>query len=147
MLISKHVLTLQVLFRPLLRSLGIYIGAVKTSAFMKKFGGNVSIQGSLQTLRVDIVDSEQSSSRKKNSKSKQRIRKFHKFSIDMGRLTKGFCNRKRHYLFTDLQFASILLFSDVIYEPSTKTGVHNTYLMLAVYAHTVLLSSVFCWRR
>ncbi len=65
--------------------MGIYIGAVKTSAFMKKFGGNVSIQGSLQTLRVDIVDSEQSSTKKKNSKGKQKTRKFPKFSIDMGK--------------------------------------------------------------
>ncbi len=65
--------------------MGIYIGAVKTSAFMKKFGSNVSIQGSLQTLRVDIVDSEQSSSKKKNAKGKQhKGRKFPKFSIDMG---------------------------------------------------------------
>ncbi len=68
--------------------MGIYIGAVKTSAFMKKFGGNVSIQGSLQTLRVDIVDSENNSSKKKGAKpGKPKSRKLPKFTIDMGKET------------------------------------------------------------
>lgn len=49
----------QVLFKPLLTTLGLHIDAVKRSALMKKFGGNVSIKGALNALRIDIVESEE----------------------------------------------------------------------------------------
>ena len=49
----------QVLFKALLTTLGLHIDAVKRSALMKKFGGNVSIKGALNALRIDIVESEE----------------------------------------------------------------------------------------
>ena len=53
------------------------------SALMKKFGGNVSITGLLQTLRIDIVDSE-TLDRKPKQKGKGKSRKLPKFHIDTG---------------------------------------------------------------
>ena len=57
--VMSHVSSCQVLFKPLLTTLGLHIDAVKRSALMKKFGGNVSIKGALNALRVDIVESEE----------------------------------------------------------------------------------------
>ncbi len=78
----------------MLKSIGIHLGAVKSSAFMKKFGGNVSISGSLQTLKVDIVDSETGTSRKtKVTKGRLRAKKLPKLNIDAGLETPTFlCN-------------------------------------------------------
>lgn len=48
----------QVLFKPLLKSLGLHFEPVKMSAIMKKFGGELSILANLKDIRVEIVDSE-----------------------------------------------------------------------------------------
>ena len=48
----------QVLFKPLLKSLGLHFEAVKMSAIMKKFGGELSMLANLKEIRVEIVDSE-----------------------------------------------------------------------------------------
>ena len=61
------------------------MGTVKSSAFMKKFGGNVSIQGNLKKLRILIVDSEnQSSSKVKAKGGKGRIKRLPKLQLEAG---------------------------------------------------------------
>ena len=54
------------------------------SALMKKFGGNISITGMLQALRIDIVDSETYDGKKSKGKGKGKPRKLPKFHIDTG---------------------------------------------------------------
>ena len=50
---------------------------------MKKFGGNVSMQGQLQTLRVDIIDSEFSQGASKSRhKGKGRTKKLPRLNLD-----------------------------------------------------------------
>ena len=69
----------QTLFKPLFKAIGLHIAPVKTSAIMKKLGGNLSIHGVLASLRVDIIDSEKNEPSKKGKgkvKSKGK-RKFH----------------------------------------------------------------------
>lgn len=62
-LLSRHtnqwrLVDAQILFKPLLRAIGLHLEAVKSSAMMRKFGGNCSIMAVLHTLKVDIVDSD-----------------------------------------------------------------------------------------
>ena len=74
----------QVLFKPLLKAIGLQMEAVKMSAMMKKFGGNISVRSHLQTLRIEIVDSESGTMRKPKGKGKGRLKKTPKFVIDTG---------------------------------------------------------------
>ncbi|XP_064637366.1 bridge-like lipid transfer protein family member 1 isoform X3 [Lineus longissimus] len=71
----------QVLFRPLLESIGLHIRGVKSSSLMKKFGGHLSLQGCLHSLRIDIVDSDMNSLKKTKGKGKQ-TRKTPRITID-----------------------------------------------------------------
>ena len=49
--------------------MGIHHGAIRPTTLIKRVGGDISIQGKLHTLRVDIVDSED---RKQRSNKLQR---------------------------------------------------------------------------
>ena len=70
---------MQVLFKPLLSAIGLHLEAVKTSAIMKKFGGNLSIKLILAKLRVDIVDSELGTDKQtgRGLRGGKRLPKFH----------------------------------------------------------------------
>ncbi|XP_050415172.1 bridge-like lipid transfer protein family member 1 [Patella vulgata] len=65
----------QMLFKPLLQSLGLHVEGVRPSAMMKKFGGHLLLQGHLEILKVQIAESEDSKSRGK-SKSKGKGKRF-----------------------------------------------------------------------
>ena len=80
---------MQILFKPLLRAIGLNIGAIKTTALIKKFGGNVSVIGKLQVLRIDIVDSEITNKSRRGRKGKTRTN-LPKFHIDTGFATPAF---------------------------------------------------------
>ena len=65
-----------------MRAIGLHIEAVKSSAIMRKFGGSVSLKGNLQSMRIDIVDSE--SGKGEKGRGKSRTRRLAKFQIDTG---------------------------------------------------------------
>ncbi|ESO89448.1 hypothetical protein LOTGIDRAFT_234295 [Lottia gigantea] len=65
----------QMLFKPLLQSLGLHVEGVRPSAMMKKFGGHLLLQGHLDVLKVQIADSEDSKSRGK-SKGKGKGKRY-----------------------------------------------------------------------
>ncbi|XP_074650444.1 bridge-like lipid transfer protein family member 1 [Tubulanus polymorphus] len=71
----------QVLFKPLLESIGLHIKGIKSSPLMKNFGGHLSLQGILHSLKIDIVDSDFNSLKKSKSKNKGRP-KVPKIQID-----------------------------------------------------------------
>ena len=50
--------------------MGLQLEAIRMSAMMKKFGGDVSIRGVLHALRVEIVDSETAATRRSSLSSK-----------------------------------------------------------------------------
>ena len=47
----------QNLFKPFLQSIGLHVESVRPTAMMKKFGGNLSLQGRLDILKIEIADS------------------------------------------------------------------------------------------
>ena len=47
----------QNLFKPFLMSIGLHVESVRPTAMMKKFGGNLSLQGRLDVLKIEIADS------------------------------------------------------------------------------------------
>ncbi len=77
----------QTMFRPLLKAIGLEVGDLKMSAVMKKFGGNISLQGSFPIIKIEIVDSEvdHKDSRKSKGKGKQsKGKKAKDIRIDAG---------------------------------------------------------------
>ena len=72
----------QVLFKPLLRAMSLQLETVHMSAMMKKFGGDVSITGILNALRVEIVDSEANPSRRATVSSRGKLKQLPKFLSD-----------------------------------------------------------------
>ncbi|KAK3599977.1 hypothetical protein CHS0354_012630 [Potamilus streckersoni] len=65
----------QNLFKPFLQSIGLHVESVRPTAIMKKFGGNLSLQGKLDILKIQIADSDDL----KNRKGKGRGRGKHIF--------------------------------------------------------------------
>ncbi|KAL3880212.1 hypothetical protein ACJMK2_032469 [Sinanodonta woodiana] len=65
----------QNLFKPFLQSIGLHVESVRPTAIMKKFGGNLSLQGKLDILKIQIADSDDV----KNRKGKSRLRGKHIF--------------------------------------------------------------------
>ena len=47
----------QNLFKPFLQSTGLHVESVRPTAMMKNFGGNLSLQGRLDILKIEIADS------------------------------------------------------------------------------------------
>ncbi|CAH1776489.1 unnamed protein product [Owenia fusiformis] len=82
----------QVLFKPLLQSLGLQIEGIRTSPLMKKFGGNISLTGFLISLKIDIIDSE-AGSKKTKGKGKGNSKKYPRINMDTGSELPAFqCN-------------------------------------------------------
>ena len=48
----------QILFKPVLQSLGLHVESVRPSAMMKKFGGHLLLQGHITTFKILIAESE-----------------------------------------------------------------------------------------
>ncbi|XP_059164299.1 bridge-like lipid transfer protein family member 1 [Physella acuta] len=48
----------QVLFKPVLQSLGLHVESVRPSAMMKKFGGHLLLQGHISVFKILIAESE-----------------------------------------------------------------------------------------
>ncbi|XP_035828649.1 transmembrane protein KIAA1109 homolog isoform X2 [Aplysia californica] len=48
----------QILFKPVLQSLGLHVESVRPSAMMKKFGGHLLLQGHFNTFKILIAESE-----------------------------------------------------------------------------------------
>ncbi|GFO25616.1 fragile site-associated protein, partial [Plakobranchus ocellatus] len=48
----------QILFKPVLQSLGLHVESVRPSAMMKKFGGHLLLQGHFTTFKILIAESE-----------------------------------------------------------------------------------------
>ncbi|XP_071088521.1 bridge-like lipid transfer protein family member 1 [Haliotis cracherodii] len=65
----------QLLFRPLLQSLGLHVEGVRPSAMMKKFGGHLLLQANLDILKIQIAESEASYS-KGSHKGKGKSKKY-----------------------------------------------------------------------
>lgn len=65
----------QLLFRPLLQSLGLHVEGVRPSAMMKKFGGHLLLQANLDILKIQIAESEASYS-KGSHKVKGKSKKY-----------------------------------------------------------------------
>ena len=72
----------QVLFKPLLKNIGLHIGEVKTSALMKKLGCDVSIKLHMTSLRVDIVDSEHKKRHRGRGKGKRMSHIYIRTNLD-----------------------------------------------------------------
>lgn len=47
----------QNLFKPFLQSIGLHVENVRPTAMLKNFGGNLSLQGKLEVLKIQIADS------------------------------------------------------------------------------------------
>lgn len=62
--------------------MGLQLETVHMSAMMKKFGGDVSITGILNALRVEIVDSEVNPSRRSTVTSRGKLKQLPKFLND-----------------------------------------------------------------
>lgn len=45
------------LFKPFLQSIGLHVENVRPTAMLKNFGGNLSLQGKLEILKIQIADS------------------------------------------------------------------------------------------
>ncbi|XP_076117611.1 bridge-like lipid transfer protein family member 1 isoform X3 [Mytilus galloprovincialis] len=61
------------LFKPFLQSIGLHVEGVRPTAMMKKFGGSLSLQGQLETIKIQIVSSERYHRRKEKSKKRKLI--------------------------------------------------------------------------
>ncbi|GFS00731.1 hypothetical protein ElyMa_001078900 [Elysia marginata] len=48
----------QILFKPVLQSLGLHVESVRPSTMMKKFGGHLLLQGHITTFKILIAESE-----------------------------------------------------------------------------------------
>ncbi|XP_076446239.1 bridge-like lipid transfer protein family member 1 isoform X6 [Babylonia areolata] len=60
----------QILFKPFLQSLGLHVESVRPSAMMKNFGGHLLLQGHLDTLKIQIAESQASPHHKGKGKGK-----------------------------------------------------------------------------
>ncbi|XP_071552185.1 bridge-like lipid transfer protein family member 1 isoform X2 [Panulirus ornatus] len=65
---SAHFLEAHVIFEPLLSAIGVITQQV-TGGALEQLGSNVSITGSVETLRVDIIESEASKQNRKKRKT------------------------------------------------------------------------------
>ena len=74
----------QVLFKPLLKAIGLHLEGVKISPMMQKFGGNLSVKGKLVSLRIDIAEAENVLNKRSTGKGKSRSKKLPRFHIDTG---------------------------------------------------------------
>lgn len=63
----------RILFKPFLQSIGLHVEGVRPTAMMKKFGGSLSLQGQLEVIRIQIVNSERHHRRKEKSKKRRLI--------------------------------------------------------------------------
>ena len=68
----------QSLFKPFLQSIGLHVEGVRPSAMMKKFGGNLSLQGKFDYLKIQIAESD-----RKSTKNKGKSRKHPKWNISL----------------------------------------------------------------
>jgi hypothetical protein len=64
----------RILFKPFLQSIGLHVEGVRPTAMMKKFGGSLSLQGQLEVIRIQIVNSERH--RRKEKSKKRRLIDF-----------------------------------------------------------------------
>ncbi|XP_041357043.1 transmembrane protein KIAA1109-like isoform X2 [Gigantopelta aegis] len=64
----------QVLFKPLLQSLGLHVEGVRPSAVMRKFGGHLFLQIHLDQLKIQIAESEASCSKYKSFDARKRVK-------------------------------------------------------------------------
>ncbi|KAH3829887.1 hypothetical protein DPMN_103118, partial [Dreissena polymorpha] len=62
----------QNLFKPFLQSIGLHVENVRPTAMLKNFGGNLSLQGRLDVLKIQIADSVRS--RKGKGKGKRSVK-------------------------------------------------------------------------
>lgn len=66
----------QMLFKPFLESIGLHVEGVRTSALMKKFGGHLSLQGRLNTMKIQIAESSDFTSKGKGKSKSARFVKM-----------------------------------------------------------------------
>ncbi|XP_036364401.1 transmembrane protein KIAA1109 homolog isoform X4 [Octopus sinensis] len=72
----------QMLFKPFLESIGLHVEGVRTSALMKKFGGHLSLQGRLNTMKIQIAESSDLTSKGKGKSKTARFIKVINTSAD-----------------------------------------------------------------
>lgn len=65
----------QNLFKPFLQCIGLHVENVRPTAMLKKFGGNLSLQGKLDILKIQIADSVRT-----KGKGKGKSRKYSRLS-------------------------------------------------------------------
>jgi len=59
----------QNLFKPFLQSIGLHVENVRPTAMLKNFGGNLSLQGQFDVLKIQIADSVRKKGKGKGKKS------------------------------------------------------------------------------
>ena len=63
----------QNLFKPFLQSIGLHVENVRPTAMLKNFGGNLSLQGKLNILKIQIADSVRTKGKGKGKGKRMKI--------------------------------------------------------------------------